>query len=354
MPGLGDILRFSEPNERIGLALSGGGFRAAFFHVGVLARLAEIGLLPKVEVISTVSGGSIVGAAYYLRLQRLPQREAGRRDRPATTMSTSSARSTACCATRCAQNIRARALRQPAEERQDAALAEATRAATGSATSTTATSTSRPGRPRERRRMATATSQIEMRELLIEPAGDPDFDPAATTRATASKSPGAADQRDLAQLRPQLALRGDPYGRVDARGRTARPKSSKRSTRTCGSNRAISLEAHGREIGTPRAARPSEDFPSPSPSPPPPACPGSSSRWRSATCTGGISVPSAGRRRRAGQPGRPRPVRQELQPADRQRRLGPDGRQGKPSTRLPLACSAARRASRATGSATSS
>ncbi|HEY5814721.1 MAG TPA: patatin-like phospholipase family protein [Solirubrobacterales bacterium] len=55
----------------IGLALSGGGFRAAFFHVGVLARLAETGLLPKVEVISTVSGGSIVGAAYYLRLRRL-------------------------------------------------------------------------------------------------------------------------------------------------------------------------------------------------------------------------------------------------------------------------------------------
>lgn len=57
--------------QRTGLALSGGGFRAAFFHVGVLARLAEIGVLPGVEVISTVSGGSIVGALYYLRLRRL-------------------------------------------------------------------------------------------------------------------------------------------------------------------------------------------------------------------------------------------------------------------------------------------
>jgi NTE family protein len=56
--------------ERVGLALSGGGFRAAFFHVGVLARLAEAGLLAKVEVISTVSGGSIVGALYYLLLKR--------------------------------------------------------------------------------------------------------------------------------------------------------------------------------------------------------------------------------------------------------------------------------------------
>jgi NTE family protein len=59
------------PPQKIGLALSGGGFRAAFFHVGVLARLAELGILPQVEVISTVSGGSIVGAAYYIRLKNL-------------------------------------------------------------------------------------------------------------------------------------------------------------------------------------------------------------------------------------------------------------------------------------------
>ncbi len=59
----------SQP--KLGLALSGGGFRAAFFHLGVLARMAELGLLRQVEVISTVSGGSIVGAAYYLRLKWL-------------------------------------------------------------------------------------------------------------------------------------------------------------------------------------------------------------------------------------------------------------------------------------------
>jgi len=64
----------SPPNDaaagKLGLALSGGGFRAAFFHIGVLARLAELGLLSRVEVISTVSGGSIVGALYYLRLKQ--------------------------------------------------------------------------------------------------------------------------------------------------------------------------------------------------------------------------------------------------------------------------------------------
>src|SRR5262249_7879260 len=61
---------------KLGLALSGGGHRAAFFHIGVLARLAELGLLRRVEVISTVSGGSIVGALYYLHVKNLLESKA--------------------------------------------------------------------------------------------------------------------------------------------------------------------------------------------------------------------------------------------------------------------------------------
>jgi NTE family protein len=56
---------------RLGLGLSGGGFRASLFHLGTLARMAELDVLRHVEVISTVSGGSIVGALYCLRLQEL-------------------------------------------------------------------------------------------------------------------------------------------------------------------------------------------------------------------------------------------------------------------------------------------
>lgn len=56
---------------KFGLGLSGGGFRAALFHIGVLARLAESDLLRHVEVLSCVSGGSIVGAHYYLKLRQL-------------------------------------------------------------------------------------------------------------------------------------------------------------------------------------------------------------------------------------------------------------------------------------------
>ncbi|MCI0733366.1 MAG: patatin-like phospholipase family protein, partial [Methylococcaceae bacterium] len=57
--------------DKLGLALSGGGFRAALFHIGTLARLAELDLLRHVQVLSTVSGGSIIGAMYYLKLKQL-------------------------------------------------------------------------------------------------------------------------------------------------------------------------------------------------------------------------------------------------------------------------------------------
>jgi len=61
---------------KVGLALSGGGFRASLFHIGVLARLAEMDVLRSVEVLSTVSGGSIVGAHYYLEVQKLLEAKA--------------------------------------------------------------------------------------------------------------------------------------------------------------------------------------------------------------------------------------------------------------------------------------
>ena len=45
---------------KIGIALSGGGYRAATFHLGVLARLAQDNKLEEFYKISTVSGGSIL------------------------------------------------------------------------------------------------------------------------------------------------------------------------------------------------------------------------------------------------------------------------------------------------------
>ena len=50
---------------KIALALSGGGFRATVFHLGMLARLAEEKRLEEVTLISTVSGGSLCAGLVY-------------------------------------------------------------------------------------------------------------------------------------------------------------------------------------------------------------------------------------------------------------------------------------------------
>jgi NTE family protein len=47
---------------KIGLALSGGGSRAIAFHLGCLRALNQLGLLDRIDVLSTVSGGSVIGA----------------------------------------------------------------------------------------------------------------------------------------------------------------------------------------------------------------------------------------------------------------------------------------------------
>jgi NTE family protein len=53
--------RPDDKRHGIALCLSGGGFRAALFHLGSLRRLHEVGALQQVRTISCVSGGSILG-----------------------------------------------------------------------------------------------------------------------------------------------------------------------------------------------------------------------------------------------------------------------------------------------------
>ena len=59
----------------IGLALSGGGSRAIAFHLGCLRALHDLGILGKVTVLSTVSGGSVLGALYALSEEPFPEFE---------------------------------------------------------------------------------------------------------------------------------------------------------------------------------------------------------------------------------------------------------------------------------------
>jgi predicted acylesterase/phospholipase RssA len=55
---------------KIGLALSGGGFRATLYHLGLVRFLYEAGLLSKVTCITSVSGGSIIAAHLGLNWDR--------------------------------------------------------------------------------------------------------------------------------------------------------------------------------------------------------------------------------------------------------------------------------------------
>jgi NTE family protein len=60
-----------HPEPGIALCLSGGGYRAMLFHLGALWRLNEAGYLPRLERISSVSGGSMTNGALALAWDRL-------------------------------------------------------------------------------------------------------------------------------------------------------------------------------------------------------------------------------------------------------------------------------------------
>src|SRR5436190_16680394 len=59
------------PESGAGLCLSGGGYRAMVFHIGVLWRLYEAGLLASLQRISSVSGGSITAGTLALAWPKL-------------------------------------------------------------------------------------------------------------------------------------------------------------------------------------------------------------------------------------------------------------------------------------------
>ena len=56
--------------KKIGLALSGGGFRASLYHLGLVRFLRDAGILSQVTHITSVSGGSILAAHLVLNWER--------------------------------------------------------------------------------------------------------------------------------------------------------------------------------------------------------------------------------------------------------------------------------------------
>ena len=65
-----DVYEIAAEQELTGLCFSGGGIRSATFNLGVLQGLAELGLLPFIDYLSSVSGGGYIHqflAAWILR-----------------------------------------------------------------------------------------------------------------------------------------------------------------------------------------------------------------------------------------------------------------------------------------------
>src|SRR5829696_2930416 len=63
--------------DEMALCLSGGGYRAMLFHLGALWRLNEVGYLPRLVRVSSVSGGSMTNGALALAWKRLAFDEKG-------------------------------------------------------------------------------------------------------------------------------------------------------------------------------------------------------------------------------------------------------------------------------------
>src|SRR5438067_7943874 len=63
-------LRMNSATNKIGLALSGGGFRASLYHLGLVRFLRDAGVLSHVTHITSVSGGSIFAAHLVLNWDR--------------------------------------------------------------------------------------------------------------------------------------------------------------------------------------------------------------------------------------------------------------------------------------------
>ncbi len=66
-------LQFKTMN--INLIISGGGFRATLFHLGVAKHLVKLNLFEKIRVISSVSGGSILNALISLHFEKIKSEE---------------------------------------------------------------------------------------------------------------------------------------------------------------------------------------------------------------------------------------------------------------------------------------
>jgi hypothetical protein len=77
-----DVIARAHKKQLTGLAFSGGGIRSATFNLGLLQALAQMGLLPLFDYLSTVSGGGYIGSWLIAWIKRQSLNEVEDRLRP--------------------------------------------------------------------------------------------------------------------------------------------------------------------------------------------------------------------------------------------------------------------------------
>ncbi|HEX9988953.1 MAG TPA: patatin-like phospholipase family protein [Chloroflexia bacterium] len=75
--GVEETPKVKRPAHGVALCLSGGGYRAMLFHLGALWRLNQLGYLPKLSRVSSVSGGSITAGVLAMAWDKLDFTEGG-------------------------------------------------------------------------------------------------------------------------------------------------------------------------------------------------------------------------------------------------------------------------------------
>lgn len=172
-----DGRKITEDGGPIGLALSGSGLRASLFHIGLIARLAELDLLRRIDMISATGGAAVIAALYHLHLKRLLDAEGD------------------IGSDRLAQMVQEmeRYFLQAVEVDFQARLFE-NPFANLRRVSATYSSATRLGHLLDRQVFrpvwnGKARRPVEMRDLLIRPRGDSDFNPATDNQKRYCKAP---------------------------------------------------------------------------------------------------------------------------------------------------------------------
>ena len=262
------------PVPGIALCLSGGGYRAMLFHLGALWRLNELGYLPRLDRVSSVSGGSITAGALAhgwstARVRRRRRRAPASQTRSSPRSAGSPARRSTSprdparrrCS-RAASRTASPALRAPPVRRRDPAGPAGHGRASSSTRRTSSPACS--GASRSRTCGTTASGRSSTRRVARDRGRGVVRVPAVPLAAAAEAEPGALRAGHRRQTSQRAAVHErEPCSRTAASTTTSgsrRPGSATDTSSSATAAATISAEANVRdELGAPDAPRARHD-----------------------------------------------------------------------------------------------